>query len=103
MEWQERRSEPRFEHGARIRIQILRDSQWMESPAFTVNISESGLLITMQPAPEVGERIRVEPPAQPGAWVEATVRRVVRGTANYLVGLRLHEKQKLPFSLPAGG
>ena len=58
---------------------------------------------TATPAPEIGERIRVELPGQPGAWVDATVRHVVRGTANCLIGLRLHEKQRLPFSQPHEG
>ena len=102
----ERRSEPRFKHGARIRVRLWRNAQWAELPAFTVNVSENGLLVTVQATPALGEGIRVELPGQPGSFVEATVRHAIRGTANSLVGLRLHEPQDVSYArgepLPEG-
>lgn len=93
MEPAERRSEPRFEHGGQIRVQVFRNAEWIEFEAFTVNVSENGLLITTRAKPAVGERLLVELPGHQGRWVDASVRHVVPGRANNLVGLRLHQRQ----------
>ncbi len=96
------RSEPRFQHGTHIRVQIFRNAEWLEFDAFTVNISESGLLITVKARPAIGERMLLELPAQAGHWVDASVRHIIPGRANNLVGLRLHQRQDVRYATSEG-
>lgn len=86
------RSEPRLAMGAQVKIALLRDSAWREVVGFTVNVSGHGLLVTLNEAPQAGERVRVKLPPPGDFWGEATVRHVVRGSHNYLVGMKLQEK-----------
>lgn len=89
----EQRSEPRFAVGQRVSVARLRGAEWVEAACFTVNVSENGLLVTMDDDPPTGEIIRVHFPSEPGGWIEAVVRHVSRGTANNLVGLHLRQRR----------
>lgn len=75
-----------------MKIAVNRGADWRELSGFTVNVSEHGLLVTLNEAPAVGEWVRVQLPAPGDFWGQAVVRHVVRGSANYLVGIRLQEK-----------
>jgi len=92
MDFPHPRSEPRFPLGARIVVAVFRDSQWIELQAFTVNVSDHGVLLSMVDAPETGETVRLHFPDAVGGWGDAIVRHVSRGSANSLVGMRLKER-----------
>ena len=92
MEPSDQRTEPRFALGGQVKIALHRGANWREIAGFTVNVSDHGLLVTLSEAPEVGEHVRVEFSAPDDSWGEAVVKRVVRGTANFLVAMRLREK-----------
>ena len=91
MDSSEKRREPRFPLGVYIAIKVNHAAEWRELKAFTVNASHHGVLVTLNEAPELGERVMVEFPPPAGGWGEAIVRHVIRGTTNYLVGIRLQE------------
>ena len=93
MQHEVQRSEPRFALGAYVQVGRQRATGWVELRGFTVNVSEHGLLVTLAEAPKVGERLRVKLPGPEEAWVEAVVRHVIRGGANFLVGLQLSGSQ----------
>ncbi len=86
------RVEPRFPLGARIVVALFRASRWIELQAFTVNVSDHGVLLSMVEAPEPGETVRLHFPAPSEGWGDAVVRHVNRGSGNYLVGMRLKER-----------
>lgn len=92
MSQQTPRKEPRFPLGANVTIALSRSQKWRELAGFTVNASEHGLLVTLNEAPRVGETVRVKLPEPGDFWGEAVVCHAVRGTSNYLVGMRLKEK-----------
>jgi hypothetical protein len=92
MEYTQPRSEPRVELGTRLIVLLKREDEWHELSAFTVNVSESGLLVTLQPAPQVGDWVRIRLPDE-NFEGEAEVVYVVSGNMNALVGMRLRHKQ----------
>ena len=92
MTYPAQRSDPRFELGARVVIAVNRGATWQQLSGFTVNVSENGLLVTLSEAPQAGEQVRVKLPDPGDFWAEAVVCHVVRGRANFLVGIRLKEK-----------
>lgn len=75
-----------------MQVELNRGAAWQQLSGFTVNVSERGLLVTLSEAPQVGERVRVRLPDPDDSWAEAEVSHVIRGRANYLVGVRLEEK-----------
>ncbi len=75
-----------------MKIAVNRGAKWQEISGFAVNVSEHGLLVTLDEAPAVGEWVWVQLPASGDFWGQAVVRHAIRGSANYLVGMRLQEQ-----------
>ena len=86
------RRETRFTLGTTAQVAVRDGSGWREYAAFTVNVSENGLLVTLPIAPRMGEPVKVRVPGPDEFWGEAVVRHIIRGKANFLVGLQLAEK-----------
>ncbi len=87
------RSEPRFRIGTRVRVLIQESDAWRAVSAFTVNVSENGLLVAL-PFPLVaGDVVRLELPGEDNFRADGVVCHATPGSFTCLVGIRLIEKQ----------
>ncbi len=84
----DRRCEPRLSAGQKILVLSKNGADWKSRPAFTVNVSEHGILVTIGVLLRPGDRVRLQSCEDAGCWADAIVRHVIPGTTDYLTGMQ---------------